>query len=366
MAAPPNYNPTPLTPSAGGTIHAMSGGGDGGAPPHYDPNPLTAYVNPSSTPIKAYTGGGEGNTNEIVRVAVAAVATHEANATGTTTGTTSGTTTSATTKIGSTTTSSTATADKTDVTVPTNLEMKKISLGGLILSISPPFDLKQRSQQEALKWFGIDKATDHVELQKEVIKALYEGICDTDKPLIMVLQCEPIRRLIQSLAEKLLGNLTRPVVKKSAAEITAAVAAIAANEREFSTLMTFNVFKNQCKEKTAKEYIESSGADIVCTQQDDKIELDNYKEVKACGNDESATRIYIKNGTPFRANSECVTIGETHSAVFFTYQRINIVNMGSSDPELLKKVLEKKPHIILGSFNGSSLPTGECFNYLFL
>ena len=320
MAVPLNYNPTPLTLLAGGTIRAMSGGGDGGAPPRYDPNPLTAYVNPSSTPINVYTGGGP---NNIQHISAGAIATHEA-------------TTAATVPATAATSTNTTEAS----------EKKQISLGGLRLSIGPPpWNLKEgTNEMEALAWFGVDKAPD-VKLKEEVLDALYEGVCDTDKPLIMVLECEPIRRLVQSLAEKLLGNLTRPVVKKTSAEI----AAIAEQQKKKAKLMSFNVFKNQCKTKTAKDYIDKSDADIVCTQQDTKTEFTNYTEIKACGDANSATRVYLRKNTPFKLDIECIE-GD-HSAAIFTYQGVTIVNMRSSNQDLLKMVLEKKPNIILGSVN---------------
>ena len=305
----------------------MSGGGDGGAPPGYNSTPLTPYAEAN---IKAYTGGGPDNTPITGPVAIA-------------------------TNVTATTATPIATnAVKTGPAVSATAQPKKqISLGGLTLSLGPPWELKEGSNEmEALAWFGVDKAPD-VMLKKEVLQALYEGVCDTDKPLIMVLECEPIRRLVQSLAEKLLGNLTRPVSKKTSAEI----AAIAEQQKKTAKLMSFNVFKNQCKKETAKDYIEKSDADIVCTQQDTKTEFTNYTEIKACGDANSATRVYLKKNTPFKLNIECIEGDQ--SAVIFTYQGVTIVNMGSSNGDLLKKVLEKKPNIILGSVNDIVLPSNE-------
>jgi len=345
MAAPPGYNPTPLTPSAGGTIHAMSGGGDGGAPPGYNSTPLIPYA---AANIKAYTGGGP----------------DEAPAAGTGPVVDVGTPTPAdTTTTATTATTAAAVPVATNVVVKhgpavsaTAPSKKQISLGGLKLSIGPPpWTLKEGSNEmEALAWFGVDKAPD-VKLKEEVLDALYEGVCDTDKPLIMVLECEPIRRLVQSLAEKLLGNLTRPVVKKTAAEI----AAIAEQEKKKAKLMSFNVFTHKCKKETAKDYIDKSDADIVCTQQDTKTEFTNYTEIKACGDTNSATRVYLRKNTPFKIDIECVTIDDNQSAALFRYQGVTIVNMGSNDPELLKMVLDKKPNIILGSVNDIVLPSNE-------
>ena len=361
MAAPPGYNPTPLTPSAGGTIHAMSGGGDGGAPPGYNSTPLIPYV---AADIKAYTGGGPDDTPTVTDTtttnaaiagtpqptATAIAGTAQPTATITANATpvaTFNTATAGTAQPNATTTATpVASIKKGPAVSETALTKKQISLGGLRLSIGPPpWNLKEGSNEmEALAWFGVDKAPD-VKLKEEVLDALYEGVCDTDKPLIMVLECEPIRRLVQSLAEKLLGNLTRPVAKKTAAEI----AAIAEQQKKKAKLMSFNVFKNQCKTKTTTDYIDKSDADIVCTQQDTKTEFTNYTEIKACGDANSATRVYLRKNTPFKLDIECIE-GD-HSAAIFTYQGVTIVNMGSSNQELLTKILEKKPNIILGSVN---------------
>ena len=328
---PPNYNPTPLTPSAGGVIHAMHGGGDGGAPPHYNPHSLLPEVH-QGIPIKAYEGGG---LNDPAVIAVSAVATKEAN------NVTSDAITAITAITANTTATTTTVVAEKVSNVPTDVPSKKqISLNGLTLTIGPPWDLKGVKETEALAWFGVDKASDD-ELKREVLQALYDGVCDTNKPLIMVLECEPIRRLVQSLAEKLLGNLTRPVVKKTPA-------VIAVQEQQSAKLMTFNVFKNQCKTKTAKEYIDSSDADIVCTQKDTKMELANYTEIKACGADDDTERVYLKKGLSSATTVECITV-DKHSAVLFIYQGVTLVNIGSADEKLLEEVLKREPHIILGS-----------------
>ena len=356
MAAPPNYNPTySLIPSTGGTIRAMSGGGvgvppdnydasrimipnvnsssvnmkgysgggDGGAPPHYNPHSLLPAAH-LGTSIKTYEGGG---LNDPAVIAVSAVATKVAN--------------NATTPVPI---DASATIPEKVSNTQTEVSSKKqISLNGHKLTIGPPWDLKGAKETEALAWFGVDKASDD-ELKKDVLQALYDGVCDTDKPLIMVLECEPIRRLVQSLAEKLLGNLTRPVVKKTPTSI-------AAQELQSAKMMSFNVFKNLCKTTTAKEYIDSSDADIVCTQKDTKIELANYTEIKACGADDDTERVYLKKGLSSASAVECITANE-FSAVLFTYQGVTIVNMGSNNEKLLEEVLKKEPHIILGSIDG--------------
>jgi len=341
MAAPPNYNSTPLTPVAGGVIHAMHGGGDGGAPPGYSGISIM-QTNPGVI-IKAYEGGGQNDiTNDPSIIAVGAVATKEADNM-TITPTAIATATATATATG-TATPVNVTPKKVPNTQTDEPSSKKITLNGHTITISKPWDLTEGSKEsEALAWFGVDKTSDE-ELKKEVLQALFDGVCDTDKPLIMVLECEPIRRLVQSLAEKLLGNLTRPVVKKTPA-------VVAAQELQSATLMSFNVFKNQCKTKTAKDYIENSKADIVCTQKDTKTDFTNYTEIKACGVDDDTARVYLKKGIPSAKGIECITVAG-HSAVLFTYQGVTIVNMGSADPALLEEVLKKDPHIILGSVDG--------------
>jgi hypothetical protein len=382
-----------MIPPVGGTIHAMRGGGDGGAPSGYNPSLImTPYVNPSSVHIPAYSGGGDLST-----VAVGAVATKEVNnaarrVNDTVTGVDPVTNADLNANAGTVpnvnpvpiaqtisanepvviavgavatkeshnasmrtpSTKTKAPSSPATVQIDTPIEQpatdepteKKITLNGHTVTISKPWDYSEGSKaNEALAWFGVDKAADE-ELKGEVLQALFDGVCDTNKPLIMVLECEPIRRLVQSLAEKLLGNLTRPVVKNTPA-------VIASKELQSATLMTFNVFKNQCKTKTAKEYIESSNADIVCTQKDTKTEFTNYTEIKVCGEGDDTARVYLKKGIPSAKNIECIVEG-ANSAVLFTYQGVIIANMGSNDPILLDAVLKKNPHIILGSVDDIS------------
>jgi len=358
MAAPPGYSTGSMIPATGGVIHAMRGGGGGSPPDNYSSNSMIVDVGP--VPMKGYSGGGDTLTGgDPTGIAAAAAATTEVNKASTGAATTAQITSTndpALIAVAAVSTQesnndlTTATKSVAVTESPTDLESssKQITLNGHTITITKPWDLKEGSKEsEALAWFGVDKAADE-ELKKEVLQALYDGVCDTDKPLIMVLECEPIRRLVQSLAEKLLGNLTRPVVKKTPA-------IIASKELQSATLMSFNVFKNQCKTKTAKEYIESSKADIVCTQKDTKTEYTNYTEIKACGADDDTVRVYLKKGIPSAKSIECIGEG-TNSAVLFTYQDVIIANMGSNDPSLLEEVLKKAPHIIVGSV--SIAPTG--------
>jgi hypothetical protein len=63
------------------------------------------------------------------------------------------------------------------------------------------------SHIKALKAFGLDGPGANDTQKRDVLKALYEGKCNTSQPLIMLEQCEPIRRIVQSLALNLLSKL---------------------------------------------------------------------------------------------------------------------------------------------------------------
>jgi hypothetical protein len=63
------------------------------------------------------------------------------------------------------------------------------------------------SQIKSLKAFGLDGSGINDTQKRDVLKALYEGKCNTSQPLIMLEQCEPIRRIVQSLALNLLSKL---------------------------------------------------------------------------------------------------------------------------------------------------------------
>lgn len=69
---------------------------------------------------------------------------------------------------------------------------------------SEPFT---ESQIKSLKAFGLDGPGVNDTQKRDILKALYEGKCNTSQPLIMLEQCEPIRRIVQSLALNLLSKL---------------------------------------------------------------------------------------------------------------------------------------------------------------
>jgi len=428
---PAGYNPSSLIPSAAGTIHVMRGGGDGGAPNGYNPESLLPSTS-QAIPIIPRTGGGITDT-QAKQIAVGAVSVKEAETykgsdtpatnvvpvmTNTVTPSTNVETPSTTesrTEITEepssipVTTNNVATAPVTPITTvtitnnpvkqveqetivtpvtpatnqtsnvvpvknitPPANEKRQISLNGHKLTIGPPWDLSEGSKEtEALAWFGVDKTSD-TKLKEDVLQALYDGVCDTDKPLIMVMECEPLRRLVQSLAEKLLGQLTKPIVKKQANVIKDEVA----KERQSVTLMSFNLFQNFCQIKKAKDYIDESKVDIICTQEDNKTELANYKEIKACGSGSETERIYFINGI-YSTDVDCVNVPGLNgtperSAVIVNFQGVKIANLHmeggrfsdekllqegqteglqSKKMELLEEVLKKNPHIIVGDFN---------------
>ena len=63
-------------------------------------------------------------------------------------------------------------------------------------SINPTKPL-EADQLTALQLFGIDGPGVTDKEKRGVVQALYDGKCNTDKPLIMLNDCEPIRRIIQ-------------------------------------------------------------------------------------------------------------------------------------------------------------------------
>jgi hypothetical protein len=68
-------------------------------------------------------------------------------------------------------------------------------------------DVLTETQVEALKLFGLDGDRVSQKEKRDVIIALFDGKCNTDKPLIFLQNCEPIRRIVQSLALNLLSHL---------------------------------------------------------------------------------------------------------------------------------------------------------------
>jgi hypothetical protein len=89
---------------------------------------------------------------------------------------------------------------------------KDIILFGTNISLENPSGTTTftDSQILALKQFGLDGPGLSDKEKRDVLQALYDGKCNSDKPLIMLEQCEPIRRIVQSLALNLLSKLTPP------------------------------------------------------------------------------------------------------------------------------------------------------------
>jgi exonuclease III len=390
---PAGYQSSSMIPAAGGTIHAMRGGGGGVPPPGYNSTPL---IPQTSTHIKIspFEGGGQQGGDETTfddemakTLAVAAVVSSpevtpaSTDAVTTSTPASTDTVTTAATNTAATTAATTAavvtavTAVTAAATSNSPAALKEINLNGRRLTIGAPgtwdatMNVPSTPEYEALQWFGVHK-TKRNDLKKEILQALYNGICDTNKPLIMALECEPLRRIIQSLAEIQMGNLMAP------ARIMSVKAA--STDMNEAKLMTFNVFQHLCKAKTAAEYINRSNVDIVCTQEDtDGSKLNNYNEVKACGGGAETERVYMKNN--IANNVDCISVPgieidnvrtPTRSAVLFSVQGITIANLHleggqvtdekiftntaalqAKKLELLEKVLAKHPHIIVGDFN---------------
>jgi curved DNA-binding protein CbpA len=88
---------------------------------------------------------------------------------------------------------------------------KNIVIFGKSLVLEDPrkmaSDVLTESQVEALKLFGLDGDKVSDKDKREIIIALFDGKCNTDKPLIFLQNCEPIRRVVQSLALNLLSHL---------------------------------------------------------------------------------------------------------------------------------------------------------------
>jgi len=384
--APPGYQSSSMIPAAGGIIHAIRGGGI--PPPGYNPDSLISLTH-TTPPIVGFEGGG-GETAAEIAAAAAAVSTSTAAATVTPVADSAepfdddlakkiaiaAVVSSPATVVTPVIDAATAT-DATVVTAATTdaPATKEINLNGRRLTIGAPgtWDATMNNastpEYEALKWFGVHK-TKRNDLKKEILQALYDGICDTNKPLIMALECEPLRRIIQSLAEIQMGNLMAPMRMMSAKA--------ASTDMSDAILMTYNVYQHLCQANKAADYINRSNVDIICTQEDtDGSKLNNYTEVKSCGGGSETERVYMKNN--IATNDECISVPgieidsvrtPTRSAVLFTVQGVKIANvhleggqvtdkkiftntaaLQAKKLELLEKVLEKQPHIIVGDFN---------------
>jgi hypothetical protein len=88
---------------------------------------------------------------------------------------------------------------------------KKLILFGTPITLENPKvrkgDTVSENQLKALKLLGLDGEGLSVQEKFDVIQALYDGKCDTDKPLIFLQNCEPIRRIVQALALNILEKI---------------------------------------------------------------------------------------------------------------------------------------------------------------
>lgn len=102
-----------------------------------------------------------------------------------------------------------------------NSSIKTIEIFGKELKLENPRKSDVLSDQhiEALKLFGLDGPGLSDKEKKDVLFALYDGQCNTDKPLIFLQSCEPIRRIVQSLAINFLKTLEPTVVKSKVGDI---------------------------------------------------------------------------------------------------------------------------------------------------
>jgi hypothetical protein len=258
MATPGGYDYTKSLLDVGnGPIRAMSGGGDGDPPTNtYNAGAsLIQHVAAENAPIIPVRGGfldgegivlsgGEGNpgTKSTIGQERVEKALQIKSQVGSTTGTAAPDTTaplpgeSATPVVVPTTTvtSTTGTAANTVATGPpsdgsgnTSPSKKKfeittkeplaegenktkdIILFGESITLENPDNNEPftESQIKALKAFGLEGPGVNDSQKREILKAIYERKCNSDKPLAMLEQCEPVRRIVQSLALNLLSKL---------------------------------------------------------------------------------------------------------------------------------------------------------------
>ena len=271
MASLGGYNPNAsLLPSGGGVIQPMSGGGDGGAPSGY--NASASLLPSSGGEIAPFRGGffmspgpmfvgGEGETNwntardlagksiaegtniESIKDSTPGPATNtdvtsNTNATMTlnpsvssavpTVSTTNDITSVIASAPASASSSSplpvitTATTSKAVNTTPAMEDAKQITLFSEPLSLDNPKNLKATIKNsgnfegdylKALELFGVDGPVVSPKEKLEILQAIYDRKCNTDAPLAMLEACEPIRRIVQTLALNLLGKMA-PVTSK--------------------------------------------------------------------------------------------------------------------------------------------------------
>ena len=90
-------------------------------------------------------------------------------------------------------------------------KVKEIILFGTPVQLENPKQRKNDNftpaQLTALEKFGLDGPGLSTKEKFDVIQALYDGKCNTDQPMIFLQNCEPIRRIVQSLALNLLEKI---------------------------------------------------------------------------------------------------------------------------------------------------------------
>jgi exonuclease III len=155
------------------------------------------------------------------------------------------------------------------------------------------------------------------------------------------------------------------------------------NGQDVLKIMTFNVFNHECNAqcKTAGAMIDKSECDIVCTQEEPESAKDteHYTRLKACGVRTEMVGVYYKKNVESAPEFvECIetipTYGTRRYAILFKYKGILIANLhleggrytdeklckGDETEmnkvheykmELLRKVIDKNPDIIMGDFN---------------
>jgi len=150
-------------------------------------------------------------------------------------------------------------------------------------------------------------------------------------------------------------------------------------EQTFS-LMTFNIFKNVCKNPSPGEYVSDSNVDIICLQEDANIyEILNYTKLFTFGQKNKNVACFYNTTTignnkiVFKKYVTTKSIGMgtgDRSSIIFKYNDIKIANLHLEgghfvDVELknnfdkileyklklLKLVIAEEPDIICGDFN---------------
>jgi hypothetical protein len=239
MATPGGYDYTKTLLEAGtGPIRAMSGGGDGVPPtPTYNAGAsLIPPVSAAAAPIPEFkggfygdvilTGGEDGKSTigqERVQAAIASreaakvpdstsVITPPANVTITPAPAPASTTIAIgppSDDSGNTPPPDSSKPKPEEVLKEDENKTKDIILFGESITLENPDNNEPftESQIKALKAFGLEGPGVNDSQKRDILKAIYERKCNSDKPLAMLEQCEPVRRIVQSLALNLLSKL---------------------------------------------------------------------------------------------------------------------------------------------------------------